>query len=64
MKKDGGLGPAPNPSFEPELGASDPSGGLTLQEAIEKQLGLKLETQKRPIPTWVIDHIERKPIDN
>jgi uncharacterized protein (TIGR03435 family) len=64
MKKDGGLGPAPSPSFDPELGASDPSGGLTLQEAIEKQLGLKLETQKRPIPTWVIDHIERKPTDN
>jgi uncharacterized protein (TIGR03435 family) len=29
-----------------------------------KQLGLKLEMQKRPIPVLVIEHIERKPIEN
>jgi uncharacterized protein (TIGR03435 family) len=29
-----------------------------------KQLGLKLELQKRPAPVLVIEHIERKPIDN
>ena len=44
--------------------ASDPSGGQTLFEAIEKQLGLKLEMQKRPMPVIVIDHIEQKPTDN
>jgi uncharacterized protein (TIGR03435 family) len=44
--------------------ASDPSGGLSIFEAIEKQLGLKLETQKRPLPVVVIDHLEQKPTDN
>jgi len=44
--------------------ASDPIGGLTLFEAVEKQLGLKLETQKRTYPVFVIDHIDEKPTDN
>ena len=44
--------------------ASEPSGGLSLFDAINKQLGLKLVTQKRPMPTLVIDHIEQKPADN
>ena len=39
-------------------------GGLSLSEALEKQLGLKLETEKRPVSVLVIDHIERKPTDN
>jgi len=41
--------------------ASDPGGGLTLLEAVEKELGLKLEMQKRPISVLVIDHVEQKP---
>jgi uncharacterized protein (TIGR03435 family) len=44
--------------------ASDPSGSLTLFEAIEKQLGLKLEMQKRPEPVVIIDHLEEKPTEN
>ena len=44
--------------------ASDPMGGLTLSEALEKQLGLRLEIEKRPVSVLVIDHIERKPTDN
>jgi uncharacterized protein (TIGR03435 family) len=44
--------------------ASDPSGAISLFEAVNKQLGLKLEKQKRPIPVLVIDHIEEKPADN
>jgi uncharacterized protein (TIGR03435 family) len=44
--------------------ASDPGGGISLFDAIEKQLGLKLQAQKRPAPVLVIDHIERKPTDN
>ena len=44
--------------------ASDPSGGLTIFEAVEKQLGLKLEAQKRSLPVIVIDHLEQKPIEN
>jgi uncharacterized protein (TIGR03435 family) len=41
-----------------------PPGGLLLFDAIEQQLGLKLEEQKRPMPTLVIDHIDEKPTGN
>jgi uncharacterized protein (TIGR03435 family) len=34
-------------------------GGLTVFEAMEKQLGLKLEERKLPQPVLVIDHIEK-----
>ena len=44
--------------------ASEPTGALTIFEAVEKQLGLKLEMRKRSIPVTVIDHIEQKPTDN
>jgi uncharacterized protein (TIGR03435 family) len=43
---------------------SDPGGGVTLFDALTKQLGLKLEQQKITMPVIVIDHIEEKPIDN
>jgi uncharacterized protein (TIGR03435 family) len=43
--------------------ASDPNGALSLPDAVAKQLGLKLELQKRPLPVLVIDHVE-KPTDN
>jgi uncharacterized protein (TIGR03435 family) len=39
-------------------------GGLTLFEAMEKQLGLKLESRKVPITVTVIDHIEKLADDN
>jgi uncharacterized protein (TIGR03435 family) len=44
--------------------ASTPSGGLTFFEAIDKQLGLKLDSQKHPMPVVVIDHLERLPAEN
>jgi uncharacterized protein (TIGR03435 family) len=43
---------------------SDPSGGLSLFDAVNKQLGLKLEMHKRPMQVLVIDHVEEKPIEN
>jgi uncharacterized protein (TIGR03435 family) len=45
-------------------GPSDPNGQLSLFNAIDKQLGPKLEMHKRPEPVFVIDHIEEKPADN
>ncbi len=45
-------------------GAADPTGAITLFEALQKQLGLKLATEKRPMPVLVIDHVEPKPVDN
>lgn len=44
--------------------ASDPSGAISLFDAMEKQLGLKLETVKRMVPVLVIDHVEEKPTEN
>lgn len=44
--------------------APDPNGAIPLPTAMEKQLGLKLELKKRPVPVLVIDHIEAKPVDN
>lgn len=55
---------APSLLPNPSAAASDPNGAITLFEAIDKQLGLKLEAQKRPVPVLVIDHIERKPVEN
>jgi uncharacterized protein (TIGR03435 family) len=45
------------------LAASEPNGALSLPEALDRQLGLKLELQKRPMPVLVFDHIAEKPIE-
>jgi uncharacterized protein (TIGR03435 family) len=58
---DGAPPPPPDAAAAP---ASDPNGGITLFEAMEKQLGLKLEAHKRPVQVLVIDRMEQKPIDN
>jgi uncharacterized protein (TIGR03435 family) len=55
--------PAAGPATD-AAAAPDPTGGFTIFEAIERQLGLKLEMQKRPMPVVVIDHLEEKPTDN
>lgn len=44
--------------------AAEPTGGYTIFEAMEKQLGLKLEKQKKNMPVVAIDHIEQKPTEN
>jgi uncharacterized protein (TIGR03435 family) len=60
----GGDAPAGPPSGGGALNASEPNGAISLPEALDKQLGLKLELKKRPIPVLVIDHVEEKPIEN
>jgi uncharacterized protein (TIGR03435 family) len=42
----------------------DPSGGLSAFDAVNRQLGLKLEMRKRPMKVLVIDSILEKPTDN
>ena len=37
---------------------------LTLYEAVARQLGLKLATQKHPVQVVVIDHMQRTPTEN
>jgi len=44
--------------------AQEPNGAISLFDAVSKQLGLKLEKQKRPEPVLVIDHIEEMPTEN
>ena len=43
---------------------ADPNGALTLAQAIDRELGLKLELRKHPMPVLVIDHVEEKPSGN
>jgi uncharacterized protein (TIGR03435 family) len=58
----GAVGGGPG-AFGGAPSASDPSGIVTIFQAIEK-LGLKLERQKRPMPVIVIDRLERTPTEN
>jgi uncharacterized protein (TIGR03435 family) len=55
----GGAGAPGNP-----VSASDPVGGYTIFDALEKETGLRLEKQKRAMPVVVIDHIDPRPTDN
>jgi uncharacterized protein (TIGR03435 family) len=43
---------------------ADPTGALSLPDAINRQLGLKLGMSKRPMPVLVIDSMQEKPTDN
>jgi uncharacterized protein (TIGR03435 family) len=45
-------------------GPTDPNGAVSFFDAITKQVGLKVEQQKRQISTIVLDHVEEKPTDN
>jgi uncharacterized protein (TIGR03435 family) len=67
LTKGGGGNGGPPPAV-PTTGASattsDPNGALSLFDAVNKELGLKLEKQRRPVPVLVIDHIEEKPTEN
>jgi uncharacterized protein (TIGR03435 family) len=44
-------------------GPSDPSGGVTVYESVQR-LGLKLEQRKAPIEQLVVDHAEKTPTEN
>lgn len=57
----GGRGGDAAPPSGAAAEAAEPGTGLTLLEAIEKQIGLKLVMQKRPISVLVIDHVEQNP---
>jgi uncharacterized protein (TIGR03435 family) len=60
----GGAAGSTAPSADSSSTASDPSGAVSLFDAVNRQLGLKLEKQRRPAPVLVIDHIEEKPTEN
>jgi uncharacterized protein (TIGR03435 family) len=61
----GGRGAAESPSGGSAVPTpTDRAVGLTLFEAIDKQLGLKLASEKHPMPVVVIDHVDRTPTEN
>ena len=43
--------------------ASEPTGSLTVFEAIERQLGLRIQKGTHEIPVTVVDNLEEKPSD-
>jgi uncharacterized protein (TIGR03435 family) len=56
-----GAGPPAAGGSAGGLTAADPNGAISLSEAIEKQLGLKLELKKRSMPALIIDSLLEKP---
>jgi uncharacterized protein (TIGR03435 family) len=55
-----GRGLAPNPDGV----VADPDGAVSFTDAIERQMGLKLEKRQRSEPVLVIDHMEETPTEN
>jgi len=60
----GGGEAAAAPPADAVPAASDPNGAVSLFDAIERQLGLKLKEEQRPVPVLVVDHIEQRPVGN
>jgi uncharacterized protein (TIGR03435 family) len=64
FRNGGGRDGAAPPSASDSGAAPEPNGAISLFEAVDKQLGLKLESKKRMMPVLVIDHVEAKPTAN
>ena len=57
----------PSTPFSPQgagttVEAADPNG-ITVFDAVERELGLKLVKQKQSMPIIVVDHVAEKPIE-
>lgn len=57
-------GPRPDAGAAPGGAALDPTGALSLQDALRQQLGIRMEEEKRPLPVMVIDSMQEKPTEN
>jgi uncharacterized protein (TIGR03435 family) len=55
---------SPGGAFPPPAADGQPSGAPTLFDAVQQQLGLKLQETKALLDVLVVDHIERSPTDN
>ena len=59
------LKPPPTPpSSGSQQQTSDPDGAMTFYDAVDKQLGLKLVKEKRPVPVLIIESIQETPTEN
>jgi uncharacterized protein (TIGR03435 family) len=47
-----------------DAATSEPNGAVSLPDAMEKQIGVKMEMRKQPTEVLVIDHLERTPTEN
>ena len=54
----------PSGSGDAAAASTDPNGALSLFDAVKREIGLKLEKVKRPVPVLVIDHVEEHPTEN
>jgi uncharacterized protein (TIGR03435 family) len=57
---------APAPAPDQPAGAvveAPVPNGISVFEAVERELGLKLVKQKRSIPVIVVDHVDEKPLE-
>jgi uncharacterized protein (TIGR03435 family) len=52
------------PSAAPNATQAEPADGPSITEAIQKQLGLKLEKRKGPVDVLVVEHAEKTPLAN
>ena len=50
--------------FVREAAKADAPAGLELPEALQEQLGLRLESRKAPIEILIVDHAEKTPVEN
>lgn len=57
-------GPRPEAGTANTGVALDPTGALSLQDALRRQLGIRMEETRRPVPVLVIDSISEKPLEN
>ena len=52
------------PLAAPNGSTAEPADGPSITEAVQKQLGLKLEKRKGPVDVLIVDHAEKTPLAN
>ncbi len=56
--------PIPQEQAAPEITSEAATPAPDLVQAVEKQLGMRMESRKIPVESIVIDHLDKVPTDN